>query len=66
MKFVKSPRGHRGARGHTVGDHCCKVSRYNSEALRLWPQCCNTAKPTRCYNGLLQVQSNSLQDMQLW
>jgi hypothetical protein len=26
-----------------------KPSRYKSEALSLWPQRCNTAKPTRCF-----------------
>jgi hypothetical protein len=28
-----------------------------SEALRLWLHRCNNAKPTRCYNSFLQVQS---------
>jgi hypothetical protein len=46
---------------HPISDY--KASRYKSEALRLWPQSCNTAKPTRCYNSFPQVQ---LQDMQLW
>jgi hypothetical protein len=36
-----------------------KTSRYKSEVLRLRPQRCNTAKPTRCYNSFPQVQSNS-------
>jgi hypothetical protein len=29
-----------------------RASRYKSEALCLWPQRCNTAKPTRYYNSL--------------
>jgi hypothetical protein len=33
-----------------------KVSRYKSEALRLWPQRCNAAKPTQCCNSFPQVQ----------
>jgi hypothetical protein len=36
-----------------------KASRYKSEALRLWPQRCNTVKPTRRYDSFLQVESNS-------
>jgi hypothetical protein len=40
-----------------------KASRYKSEVLRLWPQRCNTAKPTRWYNSFPQVH---LQDMQAW
>jgi hypothetical protein len=35
-----------------------KPHRYKREALRLWLQRCNTAKPTRCYNGFPQVDSN--------
>jgi hypothetical protein len=35
-----------------------KPSRYKSEALRLLPQRCNTAKPTRCCNSFPQVQSD--------
>jgi hypothetical protein len=27
-----------------------KPPRYKSEVMRFWPQRCNTAKPTRCYN----------------
>jgi hypothetical protein len=40
-------------------DGSYKPSRYESEALILWTQRYNTAKPTRCYNGFPQVQSDS-------
>jgi hypothetical protein len=36
-----------------------KVSRYTSQALSLWSQPYNTAKPARCYNSFPQVQSDS-------
>jgi hypothetical protein len=35
-----------------------KPSRYKSEALCLWSQRCNTAKPTLRYNSFPQVQSD--------
>jgi hypothetical protein len=38
---------------------CCKPSRYISEALRLWPQRSNTAKPTWCYNSFPTSSLNS-------
>jgi hypothetical protein len=45
--------------GRGKGFFIYTASRYKTEALRLWPQRCNTAKPTWCYNSFRQ-------DMQLW
>jgi hypothetical protein len=36
-----------------------KASGYKSEALRIWPQRLNTAKPTRCCNAFPKVHSSS-------
>jgi hypothetical protein len=42
-----------------VSQYFYRPSRYNSEALSLWPHRCNIAKPTRCCNNFPQIQSNS-------
>jgi hypothetical protein len=49
LTFFRATLDDLGLSNHRFANHNYKASKYKDEALRLWPQRCNTAKRTRCY-----------------